>query len=102
MTKIKRIPKTITPTIGPFFDKPIKKPIYQVKDEDFFYNYFYCMGSPLITKSKSDKVALIYFKHQAVALCKHLQNKGLKTIVIKAQNNYKKKDTIFKNLNVNK
>ena len=48
---------------------------YCVTDGINFYNYFICLGDPIITKCQNESKAIVYDLYQAQSLVRHLNKK---------------------------
>jgi len=55
---------------------------YVVSDGINFYNYFICLGDPLITKCQNESKAIVYNLHEAESLLKFL-NKRKRRVNVK-------------------
>jgi hypothetical protein len=53
----------------------IYKQWYVVSDGSFFYNYFICLGDPLLTKCQTESKAIVYTFEQAEGLLKYLNKR---------------------------
>jgi len=70
----------------------IYKQWYVVTDGAFFYNYFICLGDPVITKCQNKSKTIVYTLDQAEGLLRYLNKK-------KRSVKYNYKILIYNNLN---